>query len=72
MKDQVLIVIWGIITGTLSGLIATMPSLMSGTYVNWRIIVLMALLIAVTGISAISLSLRSIKKESLIRQLRNE
>ncbi|MBN1107523.1 MAG: FtsX-like permease family protein [Bacteroidales bacterium] len=72
MKDQVLIVIWGIISGTLSGLIATLPSLMSGTDIHWLTIILMALLIAATGITAISLSLRSLRRESLISQLRNE
>jgi ABC-type antimicrobial peptide transport system permease subunit len=72
VKDQAFIVFWGILTGTVSGLIATLTSLGSGTAVPWTTIIIMTILIAATATAALFLSVRKIRTESLIVHLRNE
>jgi ABC-type antimicrobial peptide transport system permease subunit len=35
LNDQIIILLWGILTGTVSGLISTLPSLRSGSEIPW-------------------------------------
>jgi putative ABC transport system permease protein len=72
LKDQSLILFWGVLTGTVSGLIATLPSLSSGSEMPWDIITAMILMIIAAGLITILLSIRTVRSSSLIIQLRRE
>jgi putative ABC transport system permease protein len=72
ITDQVIIMIWGILTGFVSAISATLPSLNSGNMFPWGIILLMLLLISVVGLAAIFLVIRGISQETLVSQLRKE
>ncbi|MCX6302913.1 MAG: ABC transporter permease [Bacteroidia bacterium] len=72
LKDQSLILFLGVFTGTVSGLIATLPSLNSGSEMPWKIITAMILMIIAVGLSTILLSIRTVRSSSLIIQLRRE
>ena len=72
LNDQVIILIWGVLTGTLSGLTATMQSLKSGSEIPWPIIAAMIILILTAGFLTIFFSVRTVRSTSLITQLRKE
>ena len=72
LKDQMIILFWGVLTGTLSGLTATIPSIMSGNELPWNIIIIMILSIFTIGSTVLYLSVRSISSKTLISQLRRE
>ena len=72
LKDQMIILFWGVLTGTLSGLTATIPSIMSGNEMPWKAIMIMILSIFVIGSTVLYLSVRSISSKTLISQLRRE
>jgi len=63
---------WGILTGTFSGLLATLPSLRSGSEIPWSYIPVMIVAVSVAGLSALLLSIRRVKSSSLILLLRKE
>jgi len=71
-KDHVIILLWGLITGTASGMMATLQSLRSGYELPWSTIVAMILMVMITGFTAIILSVRSVTGLSLVTQLRRE
>jgi ABC-type antimicrobial peptide transport system permease subunit len=70
--EHVTILIAGIITGLISALVATRPSIMNETDLPWKTVVLMILLILATGLTALAASVRSIQKETLITRIRKE
>jgi putative ABC transport system permease protein len=72
LKDQILILICGVLTGIISGLTATLQSLKSGSEMPWNIISIMTALIIAVGISAIFLSIKTVRGSSLVTQLRIE
>jgi ABC-type antimicrobial peptide transport system permease subunit len=72
LKDQILILLWGVLTGTVSGLTATLPSLKSGSEMPWSVILIMILSIMAIGLISLRLSVRSIRSSSLVSQLRKE
>jgi putative ABC transport system permease protein len=72
LKDQILILLWGVLTGTISGLTATLPSLRSGSEMPWSVILLMIISIIAIGLISLRLSVRSIRSSSLVSQLRKE
>ncbi|HNY14365.1 MAG TPA: ABC transporter permease, partial [Bacteroidales bacterium] len=72
LNDQVLILTWGILTGVSSGLVATIPSFRGGNEIPWLTITLMVLLLIATGVITLAVSLRGVRNEVLISQLRNE
>jgi ABC-type antimicrobial peptide transport system permease subunit len=72
LRDQIVILIWGILTGTLSGLTATVPSIMSGNEIPWNVILVMVVLITAIGFIALAMSIKSVRNEVLIEQLRKE
>ena len=72
LKDQMIILFWGVITGTVSGLTATVPSIMSGNEMPWGIILIMILSIISAGSAVLYLTVRSIRSATLISQLRKE
>lgn len=71
-KDELIILSWGILTGVVSAFISTWPSLKGGTEMPWNVIIFMIIAMSVTGISAITLSVRSIGRRSLVYHLRKE
>ncbi len=72
LKDQLIMLSWGIFTGTFSGLLATLPSLRSGSEIPWSYIPIMIAVVSVAGLSALLLSLRRVRSSSLILLLRKE
>lgn len=72
MKEHAVILIWGIITGTASGLMATLQSLRTGSELPWNIILIMILLVLISGFTAILVSVRSVRSTTLVSQLRKE
>jgi ABC-type antimicrobial peptide transport system permease subunit len=71
LKDQIIILISGIITGTFPALIATLPSLKNGLFSYW-LVVGMVLAIFVSGAIILFLSVEKVKKTNLLSQLRKE
>jgi len=72
LNDQIIILLWGILSGTVSGLISTLPSLRSGSEIPWSIIIMMVISITIVGTVALLLSVRMVKGKSLVVQLRRE
>jgi hypothetical protein len=72
LSDQILILIAGIITGTLSGFAATWPSLRAGNSIPWKILFFMVIAIFATGFISLLVSVRKIENKSLVSQLRRE
>ena len=72
LNDQMIILIYGVITGSLSGLTATMQSLRSGSEIPWFIIMTMIILILAAGFMTIFFSVRTVRSTSLVTQLRKE
>jgi ABC-type antimicrobial peptide transport system permease subunit len=71
-RDHSLILIAGIITGVVSALIATRPSIAGNPSIPWITIGGMILLVFFTGLAALAISVRSVKKEDLITRIRKE
>lgn len=72
LADQTIILISGIVTGIVSGLTATWPSLRSGSEIPWKIVLIMAAAIFITGFVSLLVSVQRIKSRSLVGQLRRE
>jgi ABC-type antimicrobial peptide transport system permease subunit len=72
LGDHILILFWGIFTGTFAGLIATLPSIKGNYEMPWSILVLIIIAIAAIGSASVFLSVRSVRGSSLISQLRKE
>jgi ABC-type antimicrobial peptide transport system permease subunit len=72
LSGQMLILVAGIITGIISAVIATLPSLVSGRYVPWISIITIVTGVFITGIVSVLLSLRSVRNRSLTEALRKE
>jgi len=66
------ILLAGILTGVISALVATRPSVMNDSDLPWKTMAVMMLLILLTGLAALAVSLRSIKKDTLITRIRKE
>ena len=71
-SEQTLILFAGIMAGTTSALIATFPSVMNSPDIPWVYLILVILLIAITGLAAVTLTVRSIMKDALIENLKEE
>ena len=72
LSEQVLILFVGVISGSVSAVIATLPSLISGQDIPWIYLIMMILVISVTGLTAIFLSIRSVSGSELISSLKKE
>ncbi|MFZ0280691.1 MAG: ABC transporter permease, partial [Bacteroidales bacterium] len=72
LNDQFIILLWGILTGTVSGLVSTLPSLSGGSEFPLKIIILMVLSVTAVGLGALLISVRMISGKSLVVQLRKE
>jgi putative ABC transport system permease protein len=71
-KDHIIILIWGTLTGVTSGLTSTLYSLRTGFEMPWNIIAAMIIMIIVVGSIAIFISIRTVRSNTLISQLRRE
>jgi putative ABC transport system permease protein len=72
LKEQIIVLAAGILTGTLSAIIVTLPSLTSGSKVPWSFLLIMTILVFLTGLIALTSSVRMIRNDSLIASLRKE
>jgi len=72
LKDQLIVLFWGILTGTLSGLTATASSIINGNEMPWGIILGMIIAIVAAGSAVLYISVRSVSSKALITQLRTE
>jgi ABC-type antimicrobial peptide transport system permease subunit len=71
-SEQVTILAAGIISGVVPAVVATLPSLKSGTDIPWLYLSSMVLIILCTGMAALFLSMKSVTGNSLISGLRKE
>ena len=72
LSEQLLILIAGVSSGIVSALLATSSSIKNSPDIPWLLLVLMVVVISITGLIALSLSVRSITKNSLISILKIE
>ena len=72
IRDQLRILVAGIITGAVPALIATLPSLRSGTDIPWMLFVFMMISIFTVGLISLLVAVRRIEARSLITSLRKE
>ncbi len=72
LGDQVRILFTGVFIGLVSALVATMPSILSGSGIPWMTILVMICLIIIAGILALALSLRPVSSRALISSIRKE
>jgi ABC-type antimicrobial peptide transport system permease subunit len=70
--EHLIILIAGVVTGIVSALFATRPSLLSDAGFPWGTIAVMILLILATGIAALLVSVQSVKTDTLISGIRKE
>ncbi len=72
LREQVAILVTGVITGVVSAIVATLPSLIDNPDIPWLFLAGMAVAIIFTGITVLMLSLGSITAVSLSQCLRKE
>jgi len=72
LRDHSRILVAGTITGVISAILATWPSIAGNASVPWLTIGSMILLILLTGLAALAISVRSVKKDDLTARIRNE
>jgi putative ABC transport system permease protein len=72
IRDQIRILAIGIITGVVSAIIATRPSLMSGSEIPSVFLLITIASVFLSGFIALSISVRAIRNDSLIASLRKE
>jgi ABC-type antimicrobial peptide transport system permease subunit len=72
LRDQMRILFTGVFTGLISALIATLPSILSSSGIPWKTILVMICLIILSGISALTISLRPVSSRALISSIRKE
>ncbi len=66
------ILLAGMLTGIISALIATRPSVMNNSDLPWGTLAVMIILILLSGIIALAVSVRSVNKDTLITRIRKE
>lgn len=72
LRDQSMILLFGILTGLISAFVATMPSIRENHEIPWITILTMILLTATAGMIALFVSIRSVSSSSLISSIRKE
>ena len=72
LREHILILFAGIVTGFVSAMVATRPSIMGDTGLPWLTITVMIILVIITGLTALILSVRGISRENLIARIRKE
>lgn len=72
LTDQVIILIWGIVTGTFSAIVATLPSLQSSDEMSLKLVFIMIVLIFSAGMTILFISVEKVKRSNLLLQLRKD
>jgi putative ABC transport system permease protein len=72
LKDHFIILAWGILTGSLSALCATWPSVASGSELPWKLFAIMLVMIFLVGYLVLLLSEGLVEKRNLVVSLRRE
>jgi ABC-type antimicrobial peptide transport system permease subunit len=72
LTDQVIILIWGIVTGTFSAIVATLPSLQSSDEMSLKLVFIMIALIFSAGMAILFISVEKVKRSNLLLQLRKD
>jgi hypothetical protein len=62
----------GVVAGTLPALMATFPSLKSGTEIPWRLIIMMIIAIIFIGLTALLIAVRQVNNQILLIRLRRD
>jgi putative ABC transport system permease protein len=71
-EEQTLILLSGTLTGLFAALVATRPSIMNNSAIPWKTILVMVILILAAGFTALAISVRSIKRDTLMSRIRKE
>lgn len=66
------ILLAGVLIGLISALIATRPSIMNDADIPWKTVGVMICLVLITGLAALSVSVRTISRDILINRIRRE
>jgi hypothetical protein len=72
LKDHFLILVWGLLTGSLSSGCATWPSVVSGADLPWGLFITMLVLIFATGYLVLSASVSLVNSKNIIVYLKRE
>jgi ABC-type antimicrobial peptide transport system permease subunit len=72
LKDHLIILAWGLLTGFVSALCASWPSVKSGSDLPWTLILVMLVLTFAIGLFTLLLSVTQVNKVKLIEILRRE
>lgn len=72
LRDQVMMLIWGIVTGIVSGITATMPSLRSSGGSPFTVLLVLALSMFAIGLVTLLISVKNLQNRRLIEELRGE
>ncbi|HUX97600.1 MAG TPA: ABC transporter permease [Bacteroidales bacterium] len=70
--DQLIVLVWGIITGTVSAIIATLPSLRNSDVMSYKLLLIMIIAILLTGLAILYLSVNKVKRTNLLDQIRKD
>jgi putative ABC transport system permease protein len=72
ISEQIVLLLTGIATGVFSAVISTLPSITVGSEIPWITLLVMILAIALAGLAALFISVRSVTSGSLITVLRKD
>jgi hypothetical protein len=71
-SEMIIILSAGILTGVISAIVATLPSIQINTGLPWKMLIIMIISIFITGLSVLIFSVRTVKNDSLIAILRKD
>jgi putative ABC transport system permease protein len=72
IREQIMILVAGVLTGLLSAIVSTLPSIRNGSDIPWISLSVITVAIIITGTITLFLAVRGINSESLISSLRRE
>ena len=72
LSDQLIVLGWGIITGTVSAIIATLPSLKNNDSISYNLLIIMILSVFFTGLAILYFSVKKVQRTNLLRQLKRD
>lgn len=72
LRDHLLILLWGLTTGTVSAIASTWPSVAGGSSISWGMFLTMLFLILLTGYLVLHVSVNSVDRQDLILRLKGE
>jgi ABC-type antimicrobial peptide transport system permease subunit len=71
-SEQLLILFAGLLTGIISAVLATLPSVRSGANVPWVLLIVVSVSVVAAGVTSLLIAVKNIKSESIISALRKE